>query len=228
MKECVEPLSAIGTKSIDLRTDIACTYSISKTRRIYSCMRKTFGTISKRHTFPDMSCMEILQIQLGVGTLVSNQERRAAVVHRMNREKTADKPRIHRLSTSSTAGFVLPSFYIDFLCSCFQKQALDSFFDRLENKRDACFLGKPTCRRPDLPVIAPPNRPAERRPVLTHPWYVRVLHYTMIDFSIAIVKPEDNSNSLTYVLLTQRNQKISSFCAFEKQYVSPSSFFRLE
>ena len=48
------------------------------------------------------------------------------------------------------------------------------FFDRLEGKRNGCFLGEPTRWRPVLPVPVPPRRPAVRRPVPTRPWYVRV------------------------------------------------------
>ena len=35
-----------------------------------------------------------------------------------------------------------------------------------------------TRRRPVLPVLAPPRRPAVRRPVLTRPWFVRVFDST--------------------------------------------------
>ena len=54
------------------------------------------------------------------------------------------------------------------------------FFDRMEVKCDGCFLGEPTCRRPVLPLSAPPSRPAVRRPVPTCPRYVRVLGSTSL------------------------------------------------
>ena len=50
-----------------------------------------------------------LQRQLGVGTLVSSQERRALLVPLMNPLQTADGPVVNR---GSTAGFASPPVYI--------------------------------------------------------------------------------------------------------------------
>ena len=36
-------------------------------------------------------------------------------------------------------------------------------FDRLDDKRDTYSMGEPICRRPVMPVPAPPRRPAVRR-----------------------------------------------------------------
>ena len=51
-------------------------------------------------------------------------------------------------------------------------------FDRLEDTRDVCLMDDPTRRRPVLPILAPPHRPAVRRRVLTRPWFVLVFDST--------------------------------------------------
>ena len=52
---------------------------------------------------------------------------------------------------------------------------MGDFCDRLEGGMDGSLLGEPSRRRSVLPAPAQPRRPAERRPVPTRPWYVRVL-----------------------------------------------------
>ena len=114
----------------------------------------------------------IYKKQLGFGTLVSSQERRALVVPRINRGWTAGKPRencwfcsfigLHRLSVVRAS----------------RDTPRRVVFDRLKGTRDGCLLGEPTRRRPVLPVSAPPRHPAVRRPVPTRSWYVRVLDST--------------------------------------------------
>ena len=85
------------------------------------------------------------------------------------------------MNRSSTARCVPPSVQIGFSFAraseessrtvvCFPFDALEA----LRGKRDGCFLGEPTRRRPVLPGPAPPRRPATRRPAPTRPWFVRV------------------------------------------------------
>ena len=90
----------------------------------------------------------------GVSTLVSSQERRAAVVPRINR--------------GSTAGFVLPSVYTKFRL----------LWMLLEGKGDGDFLGEATHRRHVLPCPAAPCRSAVRRPASNRSRYVQVLDST--------------------------------------------------
>ena len=52
------------------------------------------------------------------------------------------------------------------------------FYDAPEGKRLDFFLVEPTRRRPVLPGLAPPRRPAVCRPAQTCPWYVRGLDLT--------------------------------------------------
>ena len=51
-------------------------------------------------------------------------------------------------------------------------------FEALGDKRDACFLGGQTRRRPVRFGPARPGHPAVHRPAATQPWYVRVLNST--------------------------------------------------
>ena len=119
-----------------------------------------------RSRFPGHALHETdSQGQLGVGTLVSNQERRALVVPLINCRSTAGQCRfctsigLHRVSLFR-ASRGTPTRVV---------------FDRLEGKKGSCHLGEPSRRHPVLPFPAPPRRPAVHRPVPTRPWYVRVL-----------------------------------------------------
>ena len=107
-----------------------------------------------------------LQRQKSVGPLVSSQERRAAVVPRINRLSTGCQPRalcspigLHRIS------LVRPS----------EESFRTGLSDALEGTRGGRHLGDPIRRRPILPGPAPPRRPAVRLPDPTRPWYVKVL-----------------------------------------------------
>ena len=99
-----------------------------------------------------------LQRYLGFGTLVSNQERRAAIVPQFNRWFCSPIG-LHRIS------YVRAS----------RDTPRKVFFDCFERKRDGCILVETTRRRPVLPVPAPPRCPAVRRPAPNRPWYVWVL-----------------------------------------------------
>ena len=111
---------------------------------------------------------EGLQRQIGVGTQVSSQERRAAVFPRINRLSTDRQSRV-----CSSVGLHRISFV---------RASEDTFKtvtpDALEGKRAARLLGEPTRRRPVLPRPALPRRPAVHRSASTRPWYVRVLDST--------------------------------------------------
>ena len=77
--------------------------------------------------FPDTYALREkgLQRQIAVGTLVSSQEQRAAVVPRINRLPTADKPRVlffHR-------------FIQGFVCSCVRRVVQTVVLDALEQER---------------------------------------------------------------------------------------------
>ena len=91
-----------------------------------------------------------LQRQIGVGPLVSSQERRAAVVPRINR--------------SSTGYRVPPSVYMGFRLFVLPKRRSGQLSSMPGGKRDGCLLGEPTRRRPVLPGPAPPPRRAPPRP----------------------------------------------------------------
>ena len=53
-----------------------------------------------------------------------------------------------------------PSVYIEFSFVRASGESPRSAYDNyLEDKRDGCFLGKPTRRRPDMPAPAPPRHP---------------------------------------------------------------------
>ena len=67
----------------------------------------------------------------------------------------------------------------EFVCSCFHPKSRLGYIvyyvlEILEGKRDGCFLGGPTRRRPVLPGFALPRRYAVCRRTPTRPWYVRV------------------------------------------------------
>ena len=79
---------------------------------------------------------------VGVGTLVSSQERRAAAVPRLN-QTFCSSTDLHRIS------FVHAS----------EETFRTVVFDALEGKRVGRLLGEPTRRRPVLPRPVPP-RPA--------------------------------------------------------------------
>ena len=98
-----------------------------------------------------------LQRQLGVGTLVRNQERRAAVVPRINRLSTGYQPVVNRGFWSSI-GLHRVSFV---------RSSRDTprrvFFDRMGGTRDGGLLSEPTrgvpsCPSPPRPAV--PSRPA--------------------------------------------------------------------
>ena len=73
------------------------------------------------HRFPGHTLHETgFQGPTSVCTLANNQERRAAVVPRINRGYTADTPRINRLSTGRQPHLLfLHRFSWDFVCPCF-------------------------------------------------------------------------------------------------------------
>ena len=104
-----------------------------------------------------------LQGQIGVGTLVSSQEQRAAVVLRINR--------------LSTVGFVPPpGLHTKSFGRASEECFKTAFFDAPAGKRVGIVLGEPF-RRPVLPSTALPGRPAP-----TRPWYFRVLDSTNVKF----------------------------------------------
>ena len=104
----------------------------------------------------------------------SSQERRAAVVPRINWLSAADQPRVNLLSFSSIR------FTYHFVCSCFRRVVQDSCLrcpgdsGGLEGKGNDCLLGEPTRRRPCPAWPRSASPPAVRRPARTRPWYVRV------------------------------------------------------
>ena len=104
-----------------------------------------------------------LQIQKGVGTLVSSQERRALAVPLINRLSTAGQPRVNR---GSTVGQPLISFLhrftSDFVCSCFRRDVQDSVFDSLG--RRGRVVPWPDLFDGVVSYPAPPPSPPRRAP----------------------------------------------------------------
>ena len=103
-----------------------------------------------------------LQRQIGDGTLVSSQERRALAVPLINRGTIAGQPRVNR-SFRSSIGLHRISFVRA------SEETSRTVFGSLEGKREGCLLAGSTRRRPVLPSPAPPRRPAVRRPDRTGP-----------------------------------------------------------
>ena len=102
-----------------------------------------------------------LQRQVGIGTLVSSQERRAAVVLVVNRTLCSPNG-LHKIS------FVRAS----------EESSKTVILDALEEKRVVLSPGRTD---PPASHIAPPGHaPPPRRapPRLPHPWHVRVLDST--------------------------------------------------
>ena len=97
-----------------------------------------------------------LHRQIGVGTLVRSQERRAAVVLQMNQLSTGCQPQVDR-GLCSPIGLHWVSFV---RASGFRTVV----YDAPEGKRDGCLLGEPSRRRPVLLRTAPLLRRAPTRP----------------------------------------------------------------
>ena len=94
---------------------------------------------------------------MGVGTLVSSQERRTLAVPLIKRLSTADEPVVNR-------GFCSPvGFKYELDCSCFRGVVQDSCLRYLVCTRDRCLLGEPYRRRLFRPGHAP-LRPDLLRP----------------------------------------------------------------
>ena len=116
-----------------------------------------------------------LQRQIGVGTLVSSQERRALAVPLINRLSAAGQPLVNR---GSTADFVPPSVYIGFRLFVLPKRHPGQCLRFAGKKKDGCLLAGPTRRRPVLPCPVRPRCHSVRRPDPTGPKCVRFLDST--------------------------------------------------
>ena len=96
-----------------------------------------------------------LQGQISVGTLVCSQDRRAAVVPRINRLSTAGHPRF----------FFSNDLHRNYFVRAAEKLFGTVIFDALEGARDGYFLREQTCRRPTLPSPPRPDAsPCAARP----------------------------------------------------------------
>ena len=93
-----------------------------------------------------------LQRQIGVGTLVNSQQRRALAVPVINRDKP-DKPRVNRTFCSSTG-----LHRISFVRAC-EETFRTVFYSALEGQRGGWLPRPPKCRHLVLPSVAPPRRP---------------------------------------------------------------------
>ena len=94
-----------------------------------------------------------LQRQIGVGTLVNSQQRRALAVPVINRLPTADKPRVNRGFCSSTG-----LHRISFVRAC-EETFRTVVYSALEGQRGGWLPRPPKCRHLVLPSVAPPRRP---------------------------------------------------------------------
>ena len=107
-----------------------------------------------------------LQRQIGVGTLVSSQERRAPAVPLINRLATAGQPLVNR---GSTADFVPPSVYIGFRFVRASEETFRTVFSIRWRARGRVVSGPdrpngvpsyPAPPRPAAPPCSAPTRPA--------------------------------------------------------------------
>ena len=106
-----------------------------------------------------------LQKQIGVGTLVSNQDEGRPSSWSLTgcQPRVLYPKRLNRISLVRASRDTLRSVR-GLRC--------------LGDKRVGCFLGKPCRRRPVLPIPAPPRHPAVCCLVPTRPWHARVLDST--------------------------------------------------
>ena len=102
-----------------------------------------------------------LQRQKNAGPLASSQERRAAVVPRINRLSTACQPVFNR-TVCSPIGLHCISF-VRASGETFTTVVFDAL-EALEGKMNGCIMGTPSCRRPVLNRPAPPPRRAPPSP----------------------------------------------------------------
>ena len=110
-----------------------------------------------------------LQRQIGVGTFGQHPGTKSG-------RRPAGKPWAHRLST---ARCVPPSVYTGFRLLVLPERRsgklLSMPWKPWGGNRVGYFLGERTRRRPVLPGLARPRRPAVRPPAPTRPWHGRVL-----------------------------------------------------
>ena len=104
-----------------------------------------------------------LQRQIGVGTLVSSQGRRALAVPLVNRLSTAGQPLVNR---GSTADFVPPSVYIGFRLIVLPKRRPGQCLRFAGGQERGLSPGRidPTASRPTQPRPPSPPRRAPPRP----------------------------------------------------------------
>ena len=94
-----------------------------------------------------------LQRQIGVGTLVNSQQRRALAVPVINRGETGGQPVVNRTLCSSTGLHRIP-----FARAC-EETSRTVFYSMLEAQRGCWFPRRPKCRHLVLPSVAPLRRP---------------------------------------------------------------------
>ena len=110
----------------------------------------------------------------------------------------------------------------------------------VEGTRDGCILGKPIRRRPVLPVLVPPRRPAVRCPDPTRPWYGRVLdstgfsenvfHMIFISFYFARLADSGDCSKIGWFfdVPVQKNEELHLRSSKPKERRPPSSILSTE
>ena len=152
----------------------------------FSCKACPGNDVGAKTGFPDMPCMKrVYRDKIGVGTLVTIQERRALFV-----------PLINRLSTARHVPQAVFKYELEY--SFFRRDVQESVYDSLEGKRESCVLAGLTRQRPVLPSRAPSRRAAVRRPDPSGPWCVRVLDSTGYELDCSCFRRDVQDGCLRY------------------------------
>ena len=125
------------------RISLVCASRVTLKRRVFDALEISGHALHEK----------VLQRQIGVGTLVNSQQRRALAVRQLNRWSTACQPLVNR-----TFGSLSNLHRISFLRAC-EETFRTVFHSALEGQRGGWLPRPPKCRNLVLPSVAPPRRP---------------------------------------------------------------------